>query len=63
MEAHKHRDGTLGHRARGRLAESEDFEDLMLLADLDKKGRRRGVQVCGVEEAVEFVRALAQENG
>jgi hypothetical protein len=62
MNAHRYRDGTLGHRAKGRLAASEDFEDLMLLSDLDKAGRRRGVQVCGLEEALAFIRELAEDR-
>jgi hypothetical protein len=62
MEAHLCRDGTLGHRAKGRLAESEDFEDLMLLSEMDRGGRRRGVQVCSVDEALGFIRSLAAED-
>jgi hypothetical protein len=61
MEAHAYADRTLGHRARGRLAESEDFEDLMLLSELDRKGRQRGVQVCSVKEALACVRSLNGE--
>jgi predicted HD phosphohydrolase len=62
MEAHAVRDGTLGHRAKERLAASEDFDDLMLLSELDHAGRRRGVQVCGVDEAIGFIRSLAEED-
>jgi predicted HD phosphohydrolase len=61
MEAHAYREGTLGHRARERLAASEDFEDLMLLSDLDRAGRKRGVQVCSVGEALGYVRSLEGE--
>lgn len=63
MQAHAHRDGTLGHRARCRLEESEDFEDLMLLQQCDRDGRERGVPVCTVDEALEFLRRTEEENG
>lgn len=62
MEAHEYRKGTLGHRARCRLEESEDFEDLMLLQECDDRGRVPGAQVCTVDEALEFIRSLAEEN-
>jgi hypothetical protein len=58
MDAHALRAGTLGHRAKQRLRESPDFDDLMLLEECDTAGRRRGVQVCGVAEALDFIRAL-----
>jgi hypothetical protein len=61
MEAHALNDGSLGHRARERLRELEDFDDLMLLADLDKQGRRRGVQVCTIAEALDYLRSLDQQ--
>ena len=61
MQAHAYNDGTLGHRARQRLRQSDDFDDLMLLADCDRHGRRRGVTTCTVGEALAFVRSLAQE--
>jgi hypothetical protein len=58
MDAAKYQDGTLGHRAKQRLRESPDFEDLMLLRELDTAGRRRGVAVCEVSEALAFIREL-----
>jgi len=61
MEAHGWNDGSLGHRARQRLRELEDFEDLMLLAELDKQGRRRGVDVCTIAEALSYIRSLADD--
>ncbi len=61
MEALAYYNGTLGHRAKIRLRESEDFDDLLLLRDLDTAGRRRGVQVCTVAEALQFVRELSSE--
>jgi len=61
MEAQQCRDGTLGHRARNRLRELEDFEEILLLAELDHQGRRRGVMVCSVSEALEHIRHLDQQ--
>ncbi len=62
MDAHGVRDGTLGHRARGRLQASEDFEELMLLQELDQAGRRRGVAVCTVDGALDYLRALDDDS-
>jgi len=50
--------GELGARAKARLEASEDFEDLMLLRDLDRAGRVRGAVACDVGEALEFLRKL-----
>jgi HD domain len=61
MEAHAFNDGSLGHRARERLRELADFDDLMLLADLDNQGRRRGVQVCTIAEALDYIRSLDEQ--
>jgi predicted nucleotidyltransferase len=61
MEAAHYRDGTLGQRARERLQQSEDFEELMLPRDLDTGGRKRGVEVYTVVEALQYVRELEQE--
>jgi hypothetical protein len=61
MEAHAVRDGTIGHRAKQRLEQSEDFEDLMVLRELDRAGRERGVQVCTIDEALDYIRSLETE--
>jgi hypothetical protein len=58
MDAHAIQEGTLGHRARQRLEESEDFEELMSLQEIDRLGRQRGMQVCTIDEALEFIRRL-----
>lgn len=57
--AHELLDGTLGARARRRLEESEHFEELMLLARCDRAGRRIGVRVPELDEALGYVRELA----
>ena len=45
MDAHDYRAGTLGHRLRRELEASPDFEDLMLLRELDDAGRVPGAVV------------------
>jgi predicted nucleotidyltransferase len=62
MEAHALRRGALGRRAERRLRAAEDFDDLMLLRDLDDRGRVSGALVCTLEEALDFLRALEEEN-
>jgi predicted nucleotidyltransferase len=61
MDAHDYREGTLGHRARQRLGQSDDFEDLMLLQECDAGGRRCGVQVCTIAQALDYLRSLEDE--
>jgi predicted HD phosphohydrolase len=58
MLAHECREGRLGVRARRRLTEHADFEDLMLLSEADQAGREPGVVVCTVEEAIDYLKAL-----
>ncbi len=59
MDAHALSEGTLGHRARMRLKESPDFDDLVLLGELDRAGRKRGAWVGSVDQALGVVRGLA----
>ena len=63
MEGQAALDGTLGQRARRRLAESEDFEELLLLAQCDRQGRIPGVAVPELEEALDYLRELARTCG
>ncbi|WP_337173288.1 HD domain-containing protein [Paludisphaera sp.] len=62
MDALAYRQGTLGARARLRLTQSEEFDDLMLLRELDSRGRVPGAEVCELDEALEYIRELAQED-
>ena len=57
------RDGTLGVRARHRLEAAEDFDDLMLLCDCDRRGREKGVQAPDLEDALDHLRELSRVNG
>ena len=55
----EYREGKLGHRAQTRLAQSEDFDDLLLLEECDQRGRRPGADVCTLDEALQYIRSLA----
>jgi hypothetical protein len=61
--AHALRDGTLGVRFRRRLEAAESYEELLLLADCDRRGRATGVAVPDVPEALDYLRKLAAECG
>lgn len=63
MDAHDHRNGTIGAALRRELEGSPDFEDLMLLEECDVAGRVPGAVVGTVDEALDFLRQLALENG
>jgi len=60
MEAHKVRDGSIGARARRRLQQSDDFEDLMLLEECDDLGRQAGVDVPELDDALEHIREVSR---
>ncbi|MBI3407711.1 MAG: tRNA adenylyltransferase [Planctomycetes bacterium] len=62
MDALEYKAGTLGARLRGQLEASEDFEDLMLLRELDSAGRVPGAIVGTVDEALGFIKEVARAN-
>ncbi len=62
MEALALRQGTLGFKAQRRLQASEHFEELMLLRDLDSRGRQPGAIVGTTKEALDYVRSLDDES-
>lgn len=53
-----HRNRELCSEERRRLEASADFEDLVLLVELDEEGRKPGVPASTVEEAVDYLRSL-----
>ena len=53
-------DGTLGARAHRRLTESPDYDELLTLARCDRAGRQIGALAPEVDEALEYIRDLAQ---
>jgi hypothetical protein len=62
MEVQALRAGILGVKARARIQSSEYYDDLILLAELDRHGRVRGASVCELDEALEFLRDLAGQG-
>jgi len=62
MDAHQIHAGTIGHRAKLRLEESPDYDDLILLGELDRAGRQIGAQVCTIDEALNYIRSLENES-
>ena len=62
MVAQEYKAGTLGHRQRIRLEASPDFEDLMLLRELDDAGREAGARVGTIDDAINYLRDLEDEN-
>ena len=61
MLAHKLHDKTIGARKRKRLAESENFDDLVLLGRCDREGRKQGIETTGLEEALEYIRTIGNQ--
>lgn len=61
MTAHEIRAGEIRGKALEEFRRHEDFEDLLLLSELDQKGRVPGADVCTVEEAIDTIRAMAEE--
>jgi hypothetical protein len=53
----------MGARLRRRLHEAEDFDELMLLAQCDRAGRQVGMTVPDVQEALKYLRELAEMCG
>src|SRR5262249_33605145 len=63
MHAHEYRAGTLGHRIKCELESSPDFDELMLLRQLDDEGRVPGAQVGTADEALDYLKELELTNG
>lgn len=62
MEAHKLNDHSIGARARKRLQANESYQELVLLGECDRAGRKQGVETTELEEALDYLRELAAEN-
>jgi hypothetical protein len=59
MLAHQIADGTIGWRKLRALKESESFEELELLGVCDRAGRRVGIEVPSLDEAISYLRELS----
>jgi hypothetical protein len=62
MNAHEHRTGALPAKLRRKLEASPDFDDLMLLRQLDDEGRVPGAVVGTVDEALDYLKELERSN-
>lgn len=62
MEAHAYLAGSLSPRERRALEESPDFEDLLLLRELDDAGRVPGAVVGTLDEALDYLKELERSN-
>src|SRR6059058_6250693 len=63
MLAQDYRAGTLPAKQRQKLKASPDFDDLLLLAQLDQAGRVPGAVVGTVDGALDYLRELERSNG
>jgi predicted nucleotidyltransferase len=63
MTAHLIRARTAPHELRNALKQSPDYEDLLLLSELDQQGRQQGIPVITVDEALGFLKELERQNG
>lgn len=58
MLAHELHDRTIGARARNRLARHEYYDDLVLLGECDRAGRKCGIEVTDVDDALDYIRSI-----
>jgi predicted HD phosphohydrolase len=63
MAGHEILEGTIGARAKRRLQENDSYDELVLLSRCDRAGRQRGVPVCELDEALDYVRNLSLTFG
>jgi hypothetical protein len=62
MDAHDYRAGKLPVAVRREIDTSPDREDLLLLRELDDKGRVPGAVVCTLDEALDYLKELERSN-
>ena len=60
MLAHKLHDRSIGARARKRLRANESYDELVLLGECDRAGRKSGVKTTELEDALERIREMDQ---
>lgn len=63
MDAHAIAERSIGARAHRRLKEHESYEELVLLGKCDRDGREPGVEAPELDEALDYLRDLAQTCG
>jgi predicted nucleotidyltransferase len=62
MDALAYKDRSLDKESRTALEQSEHFEDLMLLRDCDDRGREVGIETTTLDEALQYLKSLADES-
>ncbi len=63
MHALEYKAGKLGAKLKTELRASPDFDDLMLLRELDTAGRVPGALVGTLDEALDFIKEVERQNG
>ncbi|HVJ66784.1 MAG TPA: tRNA adenylyltransferase, partial [Caulifigura sp.] len=63
QDAHRLRSGTLGERAKRRIRESPDYDELMTLARCDDAGRVPGGTAPDIDTALDYIRDVARMCG
>ena len=63
MHALEYKSGKLGAKLKTELRASPDFDDLMLLRELDTAGRVSGAVVGTLDEALDFIKEVERTNG
>ena len=63
MRGHTILDRTIGARAHRRYKQHESYDELVLLAKCDRQGRQPGVEAPELDDAIDYVRDLAQTCG
>ncbi|MCB9941926.1 MAG: HD domain-containing protein [Planctomycetaceae bacterium] len=63
MEAHGILDQTIGARAKRRLQQSENYDELLLLSRCDRGGRLAGIEASELDEALDYLRSLGTAFG
>ena len=63
MLAHQIREGSVGARKMRRLRANESYDELIMLGECDRGGRKCGVEVTELEDALDYIRNLENSFG
>jgi HD domain len=61
MQVHRLVDHSIGARARRRLESHESYQELLLLGQCDRAGRKCGIETSNLEDALDYIRQLADQ--
>ena len=59
MDGHRIHNRSIGARAHRRLREHESYNELLLLSECDRLGRKSGITTSELEDALQYIRDLA----